>query len=168
MNVFFYLKMSILTGTLVAIIGVGGLSGQAQAFNPQPEPPASLALGIVESQIAVLHVLAPPTVLNQDPSAVRLALYHADGKELQTLKGKVEPGQVLSMRFPGRALGLGSGERATIYGVVQCLGRVAAKVGCAQTIVASLEVFDVETGKTQVVVPVVPGILPISDFEPVQ
>lgn len=150
---------------LLALAIVTGLFAfqQVHAFNPVPEPPQSVPIGIDESQTAVVNVGHPPDPFHPPEPAIRvqLGLYDASGILLRTLRTRVSPGQVVSMEITGRELGLRPGERLTIYGVVQCLGNSASKVRCAQSIKPSVELFDNDTRRTSIVVPIVPAIVPV-------
>lgn len=152
------------TKILLALMTVTGLFTlqQVHAFNPVPEPPQSVPIGIDEFQTAVINVGVPPDPLRlPEPIRVQLALYDAAGNLLRTLRTRVSPGQVVSMEVERRNLRLRQGGRLTIYGIVQCLGNAASKVSCAQSIKPSMELFDNDTRRTSIVVPMIPAIVPV-------
>ncbi len=146
---------------------VAGLAATAPAaaFNPQPEPPGSMPLGIVETQIAQISVLHAPgsevSGVEPSPFLVALGFYDGFGTLVASQELRVEARQAASIRLSGRDLGLRGNVRQTIYGVVECLGNGAQKVRCARSLNASMELFDEETGVTQVVVPLVAAIVPV-------
>lgn len=146
-------------------------AGPAGAFNPQPEPPpGSLPVGITATQVAVVNVVYPPGSevggISPQPFAVGIGFYDANGRLVANVVEDVALGHVVSLRLSGREIGLRGANRGMIYGVVQCLGEVARKVQCAQSIGASMEVFDAENRRTQLAVPLVPSILPVLGIDP--
>ncbi len=147
------LKISILV-TVIVLVSVG----TSQAFNPQPEPPGSVAVGITTSQTAWLSVVLPPDPFHPpDPCRVRLSLFDAEGNVLRVMEDTVRPGQVISLGLSGAELGLRAGERMQIYAQVEACGPLKGKRRVK--IKAGLELFDNETGMTIVVVPVATTLL---------
>jgi hypothetical protein len=149
-----------LFAVIVALMAVGSV----WAFNPQPDPPSAIPVGLADTQLAEVHVVFPPvneSDLPPDPVLVGFGIYDGTGMLLARMRESVESGQVKSLRLTGRSLGLPPGGRRTIYGVVQCLGDITQKVRCAKSVNASMEISDVANGKTMVAVPVGVSILPI-------
>lgn len=151
------LKISIVT----AIIVIGSI-GVAQAFNPQPEPPGSVAVGITNGQTARISVanvsehigdIFPP-----DPCHVKISFFDSQGNTLRVMEDvEILPGQVISMDLKGNELRLSDTERLQIYAIVEY--RLEAK-GTRQkvknniSIKSGLELFDSRTGVSTLVLPV--------------
>lgn len=157
------LKISI----LAAIIAIGSI-GVAQAFNPQPESPGSVAVGITTSQTARIsvanvsnHLCHPP-----DPCHVRLSFFDSQGNTLRVMEDTVRPGQVISMDLRGIELELLDTKRLQIYAIVEYLvegDSTRRKVNDNASIKSGLELFDSRTGVSSLALPVV-GIYKPAEF----
>lgn len=167
------LKISI----LAAIIAIGSI-GVAQAFNPQPDPPGSVAVGITTSQTARIsvanvsnHLRFPPDPCTPpDPCHVRLSFFDSQGNTLRVMEDTVRPGQVISMDLCGIELELPDTKRLQIYALVEYLveylveaDSTLRKVKDNASIKSGLELFDSRTGVSTLALPVV-GIYKPAEF----
>jgi hypothetical protein len=161
---------------LVPIAALLLSASAASAFNPQPEPPGSVAFGIAESQvaeIALVHVSHPPDpVIPPDPifppdpvfpagiCAVAMTFSAADGTVVAESRGELEPGRILGFRVAGAELGLRVGSRLKLRATVEFLGDAEERLRCNATVKAGVEVYDARTGVASLLLPVPTTYLP--------
>jgi hypothetical protein len=145
--------------TLV-LLGLGALTRQASAFNPQPDPPAFGLIGLAQGQTARLNIVSvspgpcTPSEVSPGPCRVQLAFLDADGRVIVKRSGALA--QVTLTLVSGRAASLDlsaddlliDGMRTEIRAVAQVTSRLVAPGPCRLT----LEIFDNITGRTDVAV----------------
>jgi len=154
-------KKSALLKTAAFVAGLG-VFGTVSAFNPQPEPPLSMPVGVTDTQTVAIHVSHPPDPIA--PTAVipvSVGLFDASGNLLTSTKLDATPGKVGTMAISGDKLSIPPGGRMTVYAVTQCLGGAKATSRCAASINTSMELFDTNTGRTSLSVPFLPAIVPV-------
>ena len=95
------------------------LAPAAPAFNPQPEPPGSLPVGLTFDQTARVQVAnavdllgalfsgTPDDSVERLACAVELSLVASDGETLLVVEALVAPGHTEGVELSGRKLGLG-------------------------------------------------------------
>jgi hypothetical protein len=145
-----------------------GLStSSAQAFNPQPDPPGFGAVSITVDQVAQLNVtntyVSDLTLVDEPdlfpgyppgPSRVELLFLDGRGGIITRSLFTVAPGQTVSLPLAGARLTSGK-NRALIRAVVHVLDyAVVPQTGAVlpDPFIATLEVYDSQTGKTQFIV----------------
>ena len=140
----------------ISIVGV------SQAFNPQPDPPGSLPLGITGNQTARLSVAYPHSSLFVPPVeiGITMSFIDADGNTLVSQGATLLPGLTVHLDLPGTDLLLGVSDREQIRARVDCLGDMGARLICNGNTRASLEIFNTGSGRTTLVVPVATTFLP--------
>jgi len=142
--------------TALALVAVAGLASAtaAEAFNPQPEPPAFGMLGIVQGQTARLSVvnIHPP-----EPGApsCRVGLGFVDaegGLLLPAVQVTLRPGQAAFADLDLRAFDVAEGVRVQVRPVFvppvdpdRPRGRLRR---ACDDVLATLEVFDTRTGQS--------------------
>ena len=157
------------------------LAGSASAFNPQPDPPGFGTIGIVSSQMARLSVsnvfvadmdvvdapsLWPPgpawppgPCYPPGPCKVELIFLDSRGGIVKREVKSVSAGQTAWIDLPASLLVSGT-NRAQIRAVVNVLEWPRdPETGSmlADPFIATLEIWDMDTGKTRVVMS--PGVL---------
>ncbi len=148
--------------TIAALVAGLGVFGSASAFNPQPEPPLSMPVGLTDTESVAIHVSEAP-----DPTGrtavipVTVGLFDASGNLLLSTMIDVAPGKVGSLAISGEKLGIPPGGRMTVYAVTQCRGGAVTTLRCAQSVNSSMELFDTNTGRSSLVVPFLPAIVPV-------
>lgn len=144
----------------VAAIAIYNVS-HVVAFNPQPDPPAFGMFAITHGQTARLNVVSIPplagntsvemaTVPNQ-PMVVELTFFDSQGMMLMQSTESLLPGHAAFLDLNGITFERRTEIRARVH-VLESPGdpdRNKIKV------VATIEVFDNETGKTMVLLPAV-------------
>lgn len=86
--------------------------GSAQAFNPQPEPPATPPVGMTINETAVIHAsLAPDPYAPAALVQVQLGLFDASGELRIQLRVDLTPGKIVSMDISGEKLAIPAGVR---------------------------------------------------------
>ncbi len=139
--------------SILAVIIVLSCLGAAQAFNPQPEPPKSIPIGLAEDQTARITVALPPDSIGRTGAVkVRMAIFDMTGEMRKVVDAAVGPGQAISMDLSSADLRIFDGERMQLYAIVEILGGTEARVKGAQGIRAGFEIFDTTTGRTSAVV----------------
>jgi hypothetical protein len=154
-------------GVLVLLVTLLLAPAAADAFNPQPEPPAFGMIGIAPGQTARLNVARvhpPDPGLPPGPCRVGLGFVDAEGGLLlPAVQVTLRPGQAA---FADIALGrgaVGAGGRMQIRAVFVppidpdrpgASRRLARE---CRDVVATLEVFDTESQQTQVILS--PGVI---------
>jgi hypothetical protein len=142
-------------GVVAVLLGVGALSRQAGAFNPQPDPPGYGMVGIADGQTARLNLvnLRTPdaTGLPPGPCRARLQFVDADGNELASRGVAPEAGHATFLDFAARFVPVNTVDaaaplRAEIRAVVLTDNGIPPGP-CRVT----LEIFDNATGRSQVV-----------------
>lgn len=156
-NLMMRINCVLAVATFVSLVGLG-LASSVAAFNPQPEPPGSMLVGINFTQVARLSVLQPPTpILPGDPSQpptpirVRLTLFDLEGHALLSEEVGVLPGQGAFIDFEDSQI---PQQRLQVYAIAQCLGDPAEQERCSETVKASMELYDPQSGQTNLVLPV--------------
>ena len=136
--------------------------GVSQAFNPQPDPPGSVALGITANQTARLSVAYPHSSLFVPPIeiAITMSFIDADGNTLLSQGATLQPGLTVHLDLPGTDLLFIDSEREQIRARVDCLGDMGARLTCNGNTRASLELFNNGSGRTTILVPVTTTFLP--------
>jgi hypothetical protein len=141
-------------GSLCALaIAAGTLSRPVQAFNPQPDPPRLGMVGIADGQTARLNlanVSAPDDVLIPPPCRARLQILDADGNVLAQQRVAVAAGHAMFVDFRPSFVPTNVGD---VLGPLRA--EIRAAVDFADGAVpppcrVSLEIFDNETGRTQI------------------
>ena len=135
----------------IAAIGLALVAaGPAQAFNPQPDPPARFAMvGLVVDQTARLNVVAMKTRRDVPPGPCRLTLSFTDsnGNPLtDTTSLVLSPGKAGLVDLVGARLT--GGGRLQFLPAVQVSANLPGE-GTCPGVAASIEVFDA-TGHTSV------------------
>ena len=144
------------------LVGLG--TSPAQAFNPQPDPPGFGVVSITGDQVAQLNVTntyaSDRSLVNEaaldppEPSRVELLFLDAGGGMITRSTFTVAPGQTVSLPLAGARLTSGR-NRAQIRAVVNILDyAVDHQTGAvlSDPFIATLELYDSQTGKTQVIV----------------
>lgn len=157
------------TYALAALVALG-MVGTAEAFNPQPEPPGSVMVGVTDSQTLQIAVVQPPDPIQppepissaQPPQPIRVALilFDATGNRLFSEEVEVAANRI---EFEDVDFSLGLVDfpfagRQQVYAMVVCLGTTGEQARCAKSLEASVEVFDSQTGVTQFVIPLRPTV----------
>ncbi len=145
---------------LAAALLLAALSLPAHAFNPQPEPPGSVAIGMTTSQFArVSFVNATDRVGGINPCVcpALLTLTDADGRVLASEEVVVDPGAIGSMVY--RASGP-PGAAVQVRALVEFVGDEGLRLACSAGAVAGLEIAQTLGGATNLAVPVVTNYLP--------
>lgn len=133
------------------------LANQAQACNPQPDPPARFGMvGLVADQTARLNVVAPP-LRSRDalpaPCRVVLSFVDADGvKLIEPTQLVLLPGKARHLDLPGQAVaGLARNARLQFLPAVQVQPNLPGERRCAG-VAATLELFEPNDGRTRVLI----------------
>jgi hypothetical protein len=131
------------------------------AFNPQPDPPGSVMVGVVAWQTARLSVVNVPvhphqrTLFPPGPCVVRLAIYDAAGDVLAILDGTSVPvGEAIHLDFEASRWLSRPGERLQIRAEVVLVGEPADLVRCDGSVKPALEIFQDRSGVTALVLPI--------------
>jgi hypothetical protein len=122
---------------LASMIGWG--AGRAVAFDQTDERPSPL-LGLARGQTARLNVVSYEGP-DSTPVRVELAFFDDQGNPLARSEETLAPGRAAALELPYERLG-----RADLRVEVRAVVRVVG----SPNIIPSLEVFDNETGKTDV------------------
>lgn len=149
-------------GRPIALLGALAIAAApTAAFNPQPDPPGSVMVGVVASQTARLSVANVPvhphqrTLFPPGSCDVRLAFYDAAGDVLTILDGTSIPvGEAIHFDFEASRWLSNPGERLQIRAEVVLIGEPADLVRCDGSVKPALEIFHERSGVTTLVLPV--------------
>lgn len=144
----------------IAVLALGIAALPAAAFNPQPEPPGSVAIGLISDQFARITVTnSTDRVSGILPCVcpVLLTLLDDSGTALGSQEMDVFPGEIGSFEF---GLSLKAGERRIVRGLVEFTGGEGARLACNAGTRSGLEIADGSDGATVVAVPIVTTYLP--------
>ncbi len=147
----------------VVFMGLAMVAMPALAFNPQPEPPGSVAIGLLSSQIARITVVnATDRVSGIVPCVcpVVLTLLDENGTVLGSEQIDVDPGAIGSATFDLR---LRRGENLLVRGLVEFPGPEGERLVCNGATRSGLEIVNSEDGATKVTVPIVTSFLPAAE-----
>lgn len=155
------IKQVFFVSVLVALFCMAG-AGVSQAFNPQPGPPGSVALGITFNQTARLSVAFPRSSLfvPQTEIGITMRFIDAAGNPLRSQGAIMRPGETVFSDLLGRDLLLIEGQREQIRVEVDCIGEIGTRLLCDGSVKASLEIFNNGSGRTAIQVPVTTTFLP--------
>ena len=154
-------KRLFFVSVLAAIFCVAG-SGISQAFNPQPDPPGSVTVGITFNQTARLSVTFPRSSLfvPQTEIGITMRFIDAAGNLLRSQGAILTPGVTVFSDLLGGDLLLIEGQREQIRAEVDCLGDIGTRLLCDGSVKASLEIFNNGSRRTTIQVPVTTTFLP--------
>ena len=130
------------------------VTGPASAFNPQPEPPGSVAIGLTESQTARISVVNDTDrVSGIIPCVcpVVLTLVDQNGNVLDTAFLDVDPGAIGSATFD---VPLARGETTMVRGLVEFSGPEGERLVCNGATRSGLEIVGIDSGRTEIAVPI--------------
>ncbi|MGH9379091.1 MAG: hypothetical protein ACRD2Z_00520 [Thermoanaerobaculia bacterium] len=140
------------------------LAAPALAFNPQPEPPGSVAVGVTEGQTVQAHVSRTGPPPDDDAPALcdfTVSFFDAAGETLFATAGRVASGQTFSVELPPVGGLLAPGERLVLRAMVHFTSQSRQeREACAAATRSVLELFDTETGRASVVMGIQPCITP--------
>lgn len=147
---------------LIALLGVLAIAAApAAAFNPQPDPPGSVMIGVGElhtARLSVVNVRVHPhqrTLYPPGSCEVRLAFYDAAGDVLAITDGTSIPvGEAIHFDFEASRWLSRPRERLQIRAEVVLLGEPADILRCDGSVKPALEIFRTRSGVTTLVLPV--------------
>jgi hypothetical protein len=149
--------LTIAASAVLLIILVTALdTHKTAAFNPQPDPPAFGMIAITPDQTARLNVVRTEPPGNPDrPMTVELTFFDSDGMSLLRSTATVRAGRAVFLDLAGFTVPR-TGMRTEIRGSVHIVTSLPEPDRNRVNLVANIEIFDTETGKTMVVLPAIP------------
>ena len=155
-----YQGMNRLISLGLAVAWVTLATAPASAFNPQPETPGSVAIGLAAGQTARISVVnATDRVSGIVPCVcpVVLTLLDENGTVLTTERIEIDPGAIGSAVFEP-----GPRQRDTLIvrGLVEFPGPEGERLVCNCGTRSGLEIVSGQNGATMIAVPIVTSYLP--------
>ena len=137
---------------------------RVSAFNPQPDPPAFAYIGISFSQTARLSVVTDRDVAQGPCRNIELQFVDARGHTLVHSIQPLRAGRAVFLDLDRNEIQGAENARVEVRGVVKCPADPSAPASDSDrggpSLFADVQVFNNETGKTEVVLPAVQSIVP--------
>ena len=151
--------MIVMLATLITILQTIGV----KALTLQPDPPAFPMMGLVYNQTARLSVVTDRAEVPPGPcSQVRLQFVDSDGAVLAQTTQPLTANRAIFLDLNRNAVAAAF-PRIEVRGVVRCVGEAVPPPEPdrgVQPLLAGIEVFNSETGKTEGMLPAAQRLLP--------
>lgn len=137
---------------------------RVSAFNPQPDPPAFAYIGISFSQTARLSVVTDRDVQPGPCRNIELQFVDVGGHTLAQTIQPLRAGNALFLDLNRNEIRAADNARVEVRGVVKCPADPTEPASEPErgrsSLFADVQVFNNETGKTEVLLPAVQSIVP--------
>ena len=123
----------------------------AGAFNPQPEPPpAAIPFSVGDDESLKVHMvnvadrlrlfLPEDALIDDGTCTATLTITDGTGRVVVATDGRVPPGEIRTLNFDARRLGIARGEFKTLTASIQFNGPVETAMRCNISTRASVEI----------------------------
>ncbi len=144
---------------LFVIVAISSNTLHVKAFNPQPDPPAFAYIGLIFNQTARLSVSSDRDVAPGPCRQVNLKFVDAEGNTLAESTQNLVPNRGAFLDL-NRNLLPSTSARAEVRPFVACLATDNPENDRSRSLVADVQIFNSETGKTEIILPAVYRGLP--------